>query len=268
MHPGRIVLPAVFALFASSGWPQASLDSLKFEVATLKDSPPGEPGAGIRPLPGGQRYEAVNLTLKGIMVAAYRVKADQIVGGPSWIDTDRFDMNAKAERSSNIEELHAMLRNLLKEQFKLEFHRETKELPIYSLSLDRGGPKLQPHDAQNSGDPRIDIEPDPHPGGFLKMVWHARFSPVDYFAFRLGQIMDRPVIDRTRLKGGFDFNLAFTRDLPPGMQEGALINGAQVDTSGPTIFEAVQKQLGLRLDRQKGPAEIIVVDRAEKPVAN
>jgi uncharacterized protein (TIGR03435 family) len=268
MHPGRIVLPAVFALFARSGWPQASLDSLKFEVATLKASPPGEPGAGIRPLPGGQRYEAVNLTLKGIMVAAYRVKADQIVGGPSWIDTDRFDMNAKAERSSSIEELHAMLRNLLQEQFKLEFHRETKELPIYSLSVDRGGAKLQPHEAQNAGDPWIDIEPDPHPGGFLKMVWHARFSPMDYFAFRLGQIMDRPVIDGTGLKGGFDFNLAFTRDLPAGMQEGAVINGAQVDTSGPTIFEAVQKQLGLRLDRQKGPAEIIVVDPAEKPVAN
>lgn len=201
-------------------------------------------------------------------MAAYRIKADQIVGGPSWIDSDRFDMNAKAERSSNIEELHAMLKNLLKEQFKLEFHRETRELPIYSLSVDRSGPKLQPHEAQNAGDPWIDIEPDPHPGGFLKMVWHATFSPMDYFAFRLGQIMDRPVIDQTGLKGGFDFNLAFTRDLPPGMQEGALINGAQIDTSGATIFEAVQKQLGLRLDRQKGPAEIIVVDRAEKPGAN
>ena len=122
---------------------------MKFEVATLRASLPGERGAGIRPLPGGQRYEAVNLTLKGIMVAAWRIKPDQIVGGPSWMDTDRFDMNAKAERPSTIEELHAMLKNLLKERFQLEFHRETKELPIYTLSLDRGGPKLQPHEAQN-----------------------------------------------------------------------------------------------------------------------
>jgi uncharacterized protein (TIGR03435 family) len=261
-------LLTVFTFVASAGQPPAPVDSLNFEVATLKASPSGERGSGIRPLPGGQRYEAVNLTLKGLMLAAYRIRAGQIVGGPSWIDTDRFDMNAKAERSSNIEELHAMLKNLLKEQFKLELHRETKELPIYSLSVDRSGPKLQPHEAQNAGDPWIDIEPDPHPGGFLKMVWHARFSPMDYFAFRLGQIMDRPVIDQTGLKGGFDFNLAYMRDLPPGMQEGALINGVQIDTSGPTIFEAVQKQLGLRLDRQKGPAEIIVIDRAEKPAAN
>lgn len=268
MRPCKIILLVVFALYARGGQSQAAVDSLKFEVATIKASPPDERGAGIRPLPGGQRYEAVNLTLKGIMVAAYRIKAEQIVGGPSWIDTAHFDMNAKAERSSNIEELHAMLKNLLAEQFKLEFHRETKELPIYSLSVGKGGAKLQPHEAQNAGDTWIDIEPDSHPGEFLKMVWHARFSPMDYFAFRLGQIMDRPVIDQTGLKGGFDFNLAFTRELPPGMQEGAMVNGVQVDTSGPTIFEAVQKQLGLRLDRLKGPAEVIVVDRAEKPPVN
>jgi uncharacterized protein (TIGR03435 family) len=177
-------------------------------------------------------------------------------------------MNARAERSSRIEELHAVLKNLLAEQFKLEFHRETRELPIYSPSVDKGGAKLQPHEPRNAGDPWIDIVPDSRPRGFLKMAWHARFSPMDYFVFRLGQIMDRPVIDRTGLKGGFDFNLAFTRELPPGMREGALINGAQVDTSGPTIFEALQKQLGLRLDRLKGPAEVIVVERAEKPLAN
>jgi uncharacterized protein (TIGR03435 family) len=91
---------------------------------------------------------------------------------------------------------------------------------------------------------------------------------MDYFAWRLGQILDRPVVDQTKLKGGYDFELKFTREPPPGLREGGLINGEPVDTSGPRIFEALQKQLGLKLEGQKGPVEIIVIDHAEKPIEN
>jgi uncharacterized protein (TIGR03435 family) len=91
---------------------------------------------------------------------------------------------------------------------------------------------------------------------------------MDYFAWRLGQMLDRPVIDQTRLKGGYDFELAFTRDLPPGLSEGALLNGAPIDTSGPNLFAALRQQLGLRLDAQKGPVDIMVIDHAEKPAEN
>jgi len=91
---------------------------------------------------------------------------------------------------------------------------------------------------------------------------------MDHFAWRLGQVLDRPVIDLTKLKGGYDFDLAYTSELPPGISEDEVINGQPIDISGPSIFQAVEKQLGLKLERQKGPVEIIVIDHAEKPVEN
>ena len=239
--------------------------SLKFEVASLKPTPPdAQPPFGIRPAPGGERYVASNVTLKVIMTVAFRVRDEQIAGGPDWINTLRYDMNAKAERPSSVEELHIMLQNLLIERFKLQFHHETKELPVYALMVDKDGPKLEPHKAGSAGDPWIDQVSEQ----FLHMVWHAKFAPMDFFAWRLSLILDRPVIDQTKLTGGYDFDLKFTRDLPPGVSEGALVNGAAIDTSGPTIFQAVRQQLGLKLESKKGPADIIVIDHAEKPVEN
>src|SRR5207248_5001548 len=132
--------------------PAATPSSLKFEVASLKASQPGGRGGGIRPAPGGERYQATNIPLRLMIMVAYRIKADQVAGGPGWIDTDLYDMNAKAERPSSVEELHVMLQNLLAERFKLQFHRETKELPVYALSVDKNGPKLTPHEAQNAGE--------------------------------------------------------------------------------------------------------------------
>jgi uncharacterized protein (TIGR03435 family) len=91
---------------------------------------------------------------------------------------------------------------------------------------------------------------------------------MDYFAFRLAARMDRPVVDQTGIKGGYDFDLAYTRELPPGIPENAMINGAPIDTSGPTIYEAVRQQLGLRLDAKKAPAQVMVIDHVEKPTEN
>lgn len=245
--------------------PATTPGTLKFEVASLKASPP-QPGGrgGVRPAPGGERYVATNCPLKLLITVAYKVKADQVVGGPDWIDTDRFEMNAKAGRPSTIEELHSMLQDLLADRFKLQFHRETKELPVYALSVDKGGPKLKARPAQNAGEPWIDQTAT----GMLHMQMNAKVVTMDYFAFRLSQILDRPVIDLTNLKGDYDFDLAYTRELPPGIPEGAQINGQPIDTSGPTIFAAIRQQLGLELKPQKGPVGIIVIDHAEKPNEN
>jgi uncharacterized protein (TIGR03435 family) len=261
------LLLAASAFAAAASLAQSPATSLKFEVASLKPSQPDPRGfMGIRPAPGGERYLASNVTLKLLITVAYRIKADQISGGPSWIDSDHYDMNAKAERPSSADELHAMLQDLLADRFQLRFHRETKELPIYALAVDKGGPKLQPHQAQSAGDPWIDVAFE-----HSKMAWHARFAPMSYFAWRLTLMLDRPVVDQTALPGGYDFDLAFTPILPGGgitPPEGALLNGAPVDTSGPTIFDAVRQQLGLRLERQKGPVDILVIDHAEKPAEN
>jgi len=198
---------------------QSASDSsaLRFEVASLKSSAPGGRGGIIRPSPGGERYLATGIPLQLLMMVAYRVKADQITGGPAWTLTDRFDMNAKAERPSTVEELHTMLKNLLADRFHLQFHRETKELPVYALTVDKAGIKLTPHEAQSAGDPWMDQSVDQ----VVSVKMKATSVPMDYFAWRLGQMLDRPVIDLTKLKGGYDFSLAYTRDLPPGLNEGA-----------------------------------------------
>jgi uncharacterized protein (TIGR03435 family) len=260
----RFAVLLLIALNAGAQTPAADPAALRFEVASLKSSPAGGRGGQIRPAPGGDRYLANGVPLQLMIMVAYRIKADQISGGPAWMQTDRYDMNAKAERPANVEELHTMLKNLLTDRFQLRFHREMKELPVYALSVDKGGPKLTAHEAQSAGDPWIDQSIDM----VVNVKMKAASVPMDYFAWRLGQVLDRPVIDLTKLKGGYDFNLAYTRDLPPGIGENALINGSPIDTSGPTIFQALRQQLGLRLEAQKGPGEVLVIDRVEKPTEN
>jgi uncharacterized protein (TIGR03435 family) len=262
----RAAMAAIVAIcaFARAQEPPAD-PNLKFEVSTLKPSPAGQEQTGpcgIRPQPGGQAYSADCATLQTMITAIYRVKPDQVTGGPGWVESDRFEMRGKAEKPSSADELHVMLKNLLIERFKLQYHFEKKELPIYALTVDKGGPKLRPHEAKSGGDPWID-ESQPQ---FLHIKLAATFCPMDYFAFRLGHLMDRPVIDMTGLRGGYDFNLEFTRELPPNIPETAHINGSPIDTSGPTVYEAVRRQLGLKLEPQKGPAPILVIDHAEKPV--
>ena len=242
--------------------PAVTPGALKFEVALLKTRPSEAGGRGaVRPAPGSERYVATNCPLKLLITEAYKVKGDQVVGGPDWIDTERFEMNAKAVRPSTIEELRLMLQDLLADRFKLRFHRETRELPVYALSVDKGGPKLKAREAQTAGEPSIDQATE----GMLHIKLSAKAVAMDYFAFRLSQLLDRPVIDLTKLKGGYDFELAYTRGLPPEIPEGAQLNGQPIDTSGPTIFAAIRQQLGLELKPQKGPVETIVIEHAEKP---
>jgi uncharacterized protein (TIGR03435 family) len=258
---------AVCVLFAAPLLAQAPAripPDLRFEVASLKPSDGTGQGGGIRPAPGGQRYEATNCPIKLMIQVAFRVKAEQIAGGPGWLDTDRFDLEGKAEKQSNGDELHVMLMNLLVDRLQLKFHHEKKEMAMYALTVDKSGPKLTPHEAANAGDPWIEQVAEK----FLHIKMVATCVPMDYFAFRLSQAMDRPVVDLTNLHGGYDFNLEFTRELPPGFPEGAKINGEDPDTSGPTVFAAVKQQLGLDLKAQKGPVEVIVIDRAEKPTGN
>lgn len=180
------------------------------------------------------------------------------------MDTDTFDMQAKAEKPSNVEELHIMLQNLLAERFQLQFHRSTKVMPMYALTVEKGGPKMEAHTAKSAGDPWVDIQQTK----FLHQTWIATFVPMDYFAWRLSMLMDLPVVDQTNLKGGYDFKLSYTADLPPNLPAEARINGEAIDTTGPSIYEAVREQLGLKLEKTKGPVEILQIDRVEKPSGN
>jgi uncharacterized protein (TIGR03435 family) len=244
--------------------PSKPAPDLKFEVASLKPSPPDSRGGAIRPSPGGERYEANGIPLKLMIQVAYRVKADQVVGLPAWIDSDLFDMNAKAERPSSVEELHVMLQNLLAERFQLKFHRATKELPMYAMTVDKAGPKLESHEAKSAGDPWIDQAQTK----FLHLTLTATSAPMDYLAWRLSMLLDLPVVDQTHLKGGYDFKISYTADLPPNIAPEAHVNGEAIDTTGPTIFEAMRQQLGLKLEKTRGPVEILQIDHVEKLSGN
>jgi uncharacterized protein (TIGR03435 family) len=165
--------------------------------------------------------------------------------------TDLWDINAEAERPSSIEEFHVMLRNLLKERFNLRMHSETKERPVYILSVDKTGVKMAPNEIGTADDASIDE------AGFLK--WTSKSIPMDYLAWLLSVYLDRPVIDRTGLTGTWDFTLSWTPDLPTRQPD---------DSVYPGIFEALQKQLGLKLESQRAPVEVLVIDHVEKPAEN
>jgi uncharacterized protein (TIGR03435 family) len=240
-------------------------DTLRFEVASFKPSPAGGRGGQIRPAQGGKRYEATNCPIRLMIQVAYRLKPEQIVGGPDWINTDLYEMNGVAEKPSNPDELHTMLMNLLVDRCQLKFHHDTKDMAAYVLSAGKDGPqKMTPHDPTNTGDIWIDQNIQ----GAVKVTMNATYVDKNYFAFRLGQLMDRPVVDQTGIKGSFDFKLNYTRDLPPGVPEGAQINGEPIDTSGPTVFMALKQQLGLELKAQKAPVDVIVIDHMVKPSEN
>jgi len=242
----------------------AFAQSPKFDVASLKPTQSPGPNSTVRPSPSGDRYIGVNASLRLMIQVAYRLKPEQIVGGPDWVASDTWDLNAKTDRQATTDDLRLMLQDLLTERFHLKLRRDTKELPAYILSVDKSGPKLTPHQPTHSGDQWID-QPQPP---FLHVKLSARFSTMNYFAFRLSQLMDRPVVDRTDLKGSFDFELTYTRDLPPNMSPGAMLNGEPIDTSGPTVLAALSQQLGLKLEAQKAHVEILVIEHVEKPTEN
>lgn len=261
MHRLAVCLPFATLLIAQ---PPAQIPSdLRFEVVSLRPSSGAVRDRIIRPAPGGQRYEAHNCSIKMMIQAAYSVRPEQIMGGPAWLDTNLFDMDAKAEKPSSIDELHVMLMNMLVDRLQLKFHPEKRETSIYALTVDKDGAKLKPHDAANAGEPWIDQTAE-----ILHTKMKATYVTMGYFAYRLSLLMERPVVDLTNLSGGYDFNLEYTRDLPPGFPIGGKINGEEPDTSGPTVFTALKQQLGLGLRSQKGLADVIVIERVEKPTDN
>lgn len=246
----------------AAGQAFAPTGGLKFEAATIKPTPPDAPRRSVRASAAGKRFTAAGETLHTYLWVAYQVKAEQIAGGPGWMDTARFDLNAEAPGPSRIEDLDIMLQNLLTERFKLRFHFEKKEMRAYVLVQDKGGAKtFKPHANASGGDVHL----DQYTENVVHQRWKAHCASLDFFAWRLSQQMDAPILNQTGLAGCLDFGLDFTRELPPGVQEGQVVNGATVDTYGLTIFQALPKQLGLKLESKRAPVETMVIDHAEQP---
>jgi uncharacterized protein (TIGR03435 family) len=225
------------------------LQAASFEVATIK---PAVPDAGGSSGEDGRRgtLRAWNVTVKRCIRYAYGTAEDQILGGPKWIDDLRYDILAKAGYSASEPELLTMLQALLADRFKLELHHESRELPGYALIAAKGGIKAPESD------------PNRHSGvnggrGFID----AAASPLSELTIRLSALLGRPVVDMTSDVRKFDLHLKWT---PDDAQTGA--DSATPDR--PSLFTALQEQLGLKLESRKVPVDVLVVDRAELPSGN
>ena len=245
------------------------LKGQEFEAASIKPSAPMEMGrirVGIEMLPGG-RISMSGVTVKNLIQQAYGVRDFQIVGGPSWMGSERYDITAKPEGAATQEQVKVMTQALLADRFKLQFHRETKELPTYALVVAKGGPKMKQSEAAGgSGEGR---------GGQMRMMGRGHFEaqgiPVSGLVNQISNALGRSVIDKTELQGDYDFKLDWTPDEnAPGMMRAPGGDAAPPpsDASGVSIFTALQDQLGLKLESTKGPVEILVIDRAEKASEN
>jgi uncharacterized protein (TIGR03435 family) len=233
---------------------------LTFEVASIKPTKPGDRGGGIKPMAAGQGYDAQGATVRLMISLMYRIPMQHVTGGPGWVDSDLWDVKAKADKSYSLDDLHTMFQNLLADEFKLKFHKEVKQGPVYLLTVDKSGLKMTVNTSPQ--DYEIPIQGGP---GFVTV---GKRVPMEYLCYNLGQILrndDRPVIDKTGLTGYYDFTLKFMPPLPPGFN---LENLPPELQNRPSIFDALRDQLGLKLEAQKGPVEYYVIDSIEKPAAN
>jgi bla regulator protein BlaR1 len=265
-----------------------------FEVASIK--PYADPGIepallGFQNIPGSPRMDMKGVTFKELMMYAYAARAFQIIGGPDWITSDRYDIQAKAKdgslpaptrmRDLNVPDPMALrIQSLLDDRFQLKMHRETREVAVYELAVAKGGSKLRLSADQGPPEPPQPGAPPSPPsqtGGppergslFIQRTpsgWtlQAASVPLSSLITALSQQTGRPIEDQSGLKAGlYDVKLQWAPDRPAG----AAPAFGPVDPSGPSIFTAIQEQLGLRLVSSKGPVQVFVIDAVQKPSAN
>jgi uncharacterized protein (TIGR03435 family) len=256
-----LVAPLIGFSCLPLGYSQENPARLTFEVISIKpfQPNPSQPGGGIQALPGGQTYQARGAPVILMIALMYKIPERQITGGPAWLRDDRWDVDAKADHPGyTLDELHAMYQSMLADQFKLKFHKETKEGPVYAMTIDKSGLKMK---VNNTPQP-FKIPINGGPGGTVV----GTRVPMEYLCWWLGaQVLrqdGRPVINKTGLDGNYDFTLTFAPELPPDFPTDRLPPGF---ADRPNIFQALKDQLGVRLEPAKGPVEYFVIDSAEKP---
>jgi uncharacterized protein (TIGR03435 family) len=265
------------AAASSQGAPQPSAVAPPLYVATIKPSASVDERSRLSADPGG-RVIGINITLKTLIRQAYRVTEQEVFGGPGWMDQTRFDLAAKLDGEPTIDRMQDMLRALLEERFALAVHREARMLPVYTLAVH--GLPLGEHIHPAAIDCAALVAasggrltpPPPEVAGRAPMCG-IRFGPgsaigtgvaLSQLASNLSRVLGRPVVDRTGLAGGYDFDLRWSPDPLLGHRADA----AAIDSSGPSIFTALQEQLGLTLEADRAPIDVLVIDRANTPTEN
>jgi uncharacterized protein (TIGR03435 family) len=229
----------------------------QFAVASIKTSSSTDPRRSITGMQRGA-FRAVDYTLKDLLRLGWDVRSYQISGGPKWLDSDRYDIEVKPDVPFDVpgpggegqQRLRLMVQSMLADRFKLTLHREKKETSVYFLVIGRNGSSLK----------RAGESPDQGPhiqDGKGQLIATNVDMPI--FARALAGELGVTVIDRTNLSGAYDLKLEWSPDADVSIE---------VPSSGPSIFTALQEQLGLRLESGKAPVDVVVVDHAEKPSAN
>jgi uncharacterized protein (TIGR03435 family) len=247
------ITTAIFLVLAQLSGPAVPVPS--FEVASIKPSDATTRDSGGQT--GKGRAVMRNVTLKRCMRGAYGVPETQILGGPKWVDENRYDIDARAAGPAGDEELSVMLQSLLTERFQLAFHREIRNLGGYALVVGKNGSKL-----------KVAAPDAPSKTNTRRGRIDAEAATMVQLAQKLSEALKVPVADMTGTRERFDFHLEW---IPDELQARAPVSddaGATATPFGPSIFAALLEQLGLRLVARKVPTEVLVIDRAELPSEN
>lgn len=232
---------------------QPQVSTANFDVASIRQHTAAITEVAI--LVSGTRVTVTAYALLGLIMDAYKLEPYRIAGRADWMDNDRYDITARApgENPPTSVQVETMLQTLLADRFQLRFHRETRQLPGYALALGRNGPKLQASPADAA--PRMSLR-----GSGLVNQLSVSKEDMDQLAKQLASAVGRPVVDRTGLTGSYDFQLSWSSD-----DVSTALSGRE---RPPSIFTALQEQLGLKLESTRGPVELLVIDHAEKPTPN
>jgi uncharacterized protein (TIGR03435 family) len=253
-----------------------------WDVSTVKPAGPDEHNSMFNFMPDG--IKITNVPLWMIVREAFGLEDDHMFGGPAWSKTSNFDIEAKVSpedaakfKALKMEQRQQMMIAVLEERFGLKYHHETRDLPMYELVVAKGGVKMHESIPDAKGPDSGGPGPAPSPGRHILMMHRGHIESVGTgmpgLARALSGQLGRTVIDKTGLTGNFDYKLDWTPEgaaLPMAMggNPAAVGNATSQDTDGPSIFTAVEEQLGLKIESTKGAVDVIVIDQLEQPTAN
>jgi uncharacterized protein (TIGR03435 family) len=249
-----MTLPKLLLLFLAIQMSQVQTPVPAFEVSTIKPAATSSDGHTHINYPPNDNFSATNITLLALMQWAYSMPEKQILEGPSWLGSARFDIQAKSDIGEQIKSLRSdqvnevkrrMVQALLADRFQLKLHSETRTLPAYDLVLAKGGSKLLPSSSNGKSI------------GTGRTHFNGQDLDTTSIAEELSKISGRVVVDKTGLTGRYDFKLLWAAD-----------DAVAGDTDAPALFTAIQEQLGLKLEPAKEPVPVLVIDHVEQPTPN
>ena len=240
--------------------PMAANADPTFEVATIKLSDPNSRGKGFGGPPG--HFQTRNTTLNDLLMYAYRVHTKQLIGGPEWMDTEKFDIVTKPDTpgAASDKQNQLMMRKLLVSRFGLKFHEEKRDLSAFVLTVAKGGPKLT----------KSETDADSPTAFFFRQLGNLTFRNITMpdFASWMQTVLDRPVVDHTELQGRFDGKLVWNPDETQFAVFGPPPTPSTAPDAPPDLYKAIQEQIGLKMDAAKTPVSVMVLDHVEKPSEN